>query len=170
MFFLIDGYNLLYAMGVLQGRSGAHVLEKARLRLLGFVHGGHGDDSARVTVVFDAKHAPPDADAEQHYQGIRVLFALAQEQADDLIEEMIRKASAPKQLTVVSDDRRIRTAAERRHCIAWTCGDYMDHLEGVRKTRSRPRPAVEGGKPEHLSPEETQRWLEEFGGLDGLTD
>ena len=33
--YLIDGYNLLHAMGVLQGRVGPLGLEKARLRLLG---------------------------------------------------------------------------------------------------------------------------------------
>jgi predicted RNA-binding protein with PIN domain len=171
MFFLIDGYNLLYAMGLLQRRSGPQVLEKARLRLLGFLHDGHGDDSHRVTVVFDAKQAPAYADAELEYQGIRVLFALAQEQADDLIEEMIRKASVPKKLTVVSDDRRIRTAAQRRHCIAWTCGEYQDHLDRVRRGESQlPVAATDGGKPDNLTQEEMQRWLDEFGGLEGLTD
>jgi predicted RNA-binding protein with PIN domain len=172
MFFLIDGYNLLYALGLLQRRAGPHVLENARLRLLGFLRDGHGDDSHRVTVVFDAKHAPAYAAAEQEFQGIHVLFALAQEQADDLIEEMIRKASVPKKLTVVSDDRRIRTAAQRRHCLAWTCGEYQDHLDRIRQKGLQP-PSVaapEGGKPEKLTQEETQRWLDEFGGLEGLTD
>jgi hypothetical protein len=170
MFFLIDGYNLIYARGGLQGRSGPHVLEKARLRLLGLLHGSHGDECGRVTVVFDAKHAPPGVDAEQDYQGIRVVFALTQDQADDLIEEMIRQASAPKKLTVVSDDRRIRTAAERRHCVAWKCDEYFDYLERRRSTRAQPPPAADAGKPDRLSPEETQRWLEEFGNLDGLDE
>ena len=35
MHYLIDGYNLLYAMGVIHGRLGPAGLEKARLRLLG---------------------------------------------------------------------------------------------------------------------------------------
>src|SRR5262245_16115652 len=168
MLFLIDGYNLLHAMGFLRGRTGPQGLEKARLRLLGLLHGSHGDESNCVTVVFDAHHAPPGADAEQFYQGIHVIFALAQEQADDLIEEMIRKASAPKQLTVVSDARRIRAAAKRRHCPTWVCGEYLDHLERLRSARPRPRPPADPGKPESPSPEETRRWLEEFGGADGL--
>ncbi len=165
MFFLIDGYNLLYAMGILDGRTGPHVLERARQRLLGFLHGGHGDESERVTVVFDARHAPPGADGEQFYQGIHVLFALSQDQADDLIEELVRKASAPRQLTVVSDDRRVRAAAERRQCTAWTCDEYLDHLDRSRRAPPRPRPSPDA-KPEGMSQEETRRWLEEFGGLD----
>ena len=61
--FLIDGYNLLHAMGVLHGRVGPTGLQKARLRLLGLLHGAHGEASSAVTVVFDAAHAPP-ADEE----------------------------------------------------------------------------------------------------------
>ena len=54
MLYLIDGYNLLHAMGVLRGRVGPTGLEKARRRLLGLLHGSYGDESCRVTVVFDA--------------------------------------------------------------------------------------------------------------------
>ena len=52
--YLIDGYNLLYAMGVLVGPVGPTGLAKARLRLLGLLHGAHGEESAAVTVVFPA--------------------------------------------------------------------------------------------------------------------
>ena len=52
--YLIDGYNLLYAMGVLGGPVGPHGLEKARLRLLGLLHGSFAEESFTVTVVFDA--------------------------------------------------------------------------------------------------------------------
>jgi predicted RNA-binding protein with PIN domain len=170
MLFLVDGYNLMYSLGYLTKRTRPQGLEAARGRLLAFLRDAHGDESHRVTVVFDAKHAPENALAERVHDGIRVLFALTQEQADDLLEEMIRKASVPKQLAVVSDDRRVRTAGERRQCLAWSCNEYLDYLEGARSARHRPRPAADGGKPEKLSQEETQRWLEEFGGLDGLAD
>ena len=46
MFYLIDGYNLLFALGVLRDRTGPEKLEKARLRLLGFLHSAHGDEAA----------------------------------------------------------------------------------------------------------------------------
>ena len=50
--YLIDGYNLLHAMGILHGRTGPTGLEKARLGLLGLLKGAYGDEASAVTVVF----------------------------------------------------------------------------------------------------------------------
>src|SRR5216683_3684936 len=99
--YLIDGYNLLHAMGVLRGRVGPQGLEKARLRLLGLLQGALGKDAGQATIVFDAAGAPAGTADEQDYQGIHVRFAVHHEQADDLIEALIRQTSAPKQLAVV---------------------------------------------------------------------
>ncbi len=54
MLYLIDGYNLLYAMGGHQRRTGPAGLAWARRRLLSFLKGCYGDDAPAVTVVFDA--------------------------------------------------------------------------------------------------------------------
>jgi predicted RNA-binding protein with PIN domain len=164
MSYVIDGYNLLYAMGVLHGRVGPKGLEKARLGLLGLLHAVYGDESKAVTVVFDAAHAPPDVPEEQQYQGIQVRFAVEQEQADDLIEKLIRRDSAPRQLTVVSDDHRIQRAARRRHCTVSGCAQYLAWLEQHRRER-RLELTEADPKPEHLSEKETQHWLHEFASL-----
>src|SRR2546423_542027 len=104
MLYLIDGYNLLHAMGVMRPRMGPSGLERARGSLLGLLAGVYGDEANLVTVVFDAAAAPRGAEREQHHRGIIVRFAIDEAEADDLIEQLIRKASTPKQLTVVSDD------------------------------------------------------------------
>jgi hypothetical protein len=163
MHYLVDGYNLLYAMGLIRGQAGPTGLQKARLRLLGLLHGTYKDDSPTVTVVFDAAGAPPGADEEQDYQGIRVRFAVHNEQADDLIESLIRHDSAPRHLTVVSDDHRLQQAARRRQCVVLGCAGYLDFLE--RQRRRRPRPSGPG-KPEHLTEHEAQCWLHEFSDLE----
>jgi YacP-like NYN domain len=93
MSYVIDGYNLLHAMGLLRGKVGPNGLEKARLGLLGMLRAVYGDDSTTVTVVFDAAHAPADAPEQEEYQGIHVRFAVQQEQADDLIEKLIRSTA-----------------------------------------------------------------------------
>jgi predicted RNA-binding protein with PIN domain len=162
MLFLIDGYNLLYDEGLLlRGRTGPLVLERARLRLLDLLHQKLGPKAADVTVVFDAKHAPPGAAAAQTYQGIRVLFAPADGEADDLIEDLIRRAAAPEKLTVVSNDHRIHQAAKRRKCAVQRCGDYLTWLDTQAKPprpTAQPRPEREGG--------DAADWLREFGDLD----
>jgi uncharacterized protein len=162
--YLIDGYNLLFAMGVLQARTGPHGLEKARLGLLGLLKGTYGDEAANVTVIFDASHAPPGLVSEQEAGGIHVRFAVGDKEADDVIEERIRHASAPKHLTVVSDDHRIQQAARRRHCVVLGCIDYLEWLERHRRLRKHAPEAPE--KQPSGSSEETKHWVEVFAELD----
>jgi hypothetical protein len=161
MRYLIDGYNLLHAMGVLTGRVGPHGLEKARLALLGRLLVLHPDDPGRVTVVFDAANAPAGAEREQEHQGLHVVFALTEE-ADDVIEAIIRQESAPRLLTVVSDDRRLKEAARRRHCLSLGC---LDYLEQVGKPAPTPPTSDGPAKPQGVSADETARWLKEFADL-----
>jgi hypothetical protein len=148
MRYLIDGYNLLHAMGLLAGRVGPRGLEKARLALLGRLHGLCGDVPGRVTVVFDASGAGRGASAEQDYHGVRVRFALGEE-ADDVIEDLIRRDPSPGDLTVVSDDLRLRQAARRRRCPALGCLDFIEQA-----TRP-PRPAGHPGSSAKASPRGT---------------
>jgi hypothetical protein len=161
---LIDGYNLLHAMGVLHGRVGPTGLEKARLRLLGLLQGVYGEEASTVTVVFDAANAPPGVPEAEDYHGIHVRFALRHEQADDLIEDLVRHHSAPQHLTVVSDDHRIRDAARRRHCAILGCVDYLEWLGKHRRQRSQP-PATGETKPQQISAAEAEHWLHEFADL-----
>jgi predicted RNA-binding protein with PIN domain len=170
MLYLVDGYNLLHAMGVLQGRVGPAGLEKSRIRLLGLLHGAMGDESGLVTVVFDAAKAPPGANEEQEYHGIQVRFAVGEFEADDLIEKLIHQASAPKQLSVVSDDHRIQAAARRRRCTVLGCGDFLDWLDRHRQEKHKSPVDESAAKPEGSSRSETQHWLREFGDLESDPD
>jgi predicted RNA-binding protein with PIN domain len=164
MAYLIDGYNLLHAMGVLRGRAGPQGLEKARQRLLGLLLGALGAEASNATVVFDAAGAPAGIKDEQEYQGIHVRFAVHQEQADDLIEELIQRSSAPKQLTVVSDDHRLQQAARRRHCPVLGCLDFVEELERIR--RRHKTKSVKQTEKEVASKKDVERWLQAFADLD----
>lgn len=168
MRYLIDGYNLLHAMGALQGRTGPTGLEKARRRLLGLLASVYGRESAAVVVVFDAAGARAGAAGREDHLGIRILFAVEHEQADDMIEALIRRDSAPRGLTVVSDDRRLREAARRRHCRTVGCLDYLDDLDRRRRAgRAGPKPEE---KRYVSSPEEILRWQREFKSIEGDPD
>ena len=162
MRYLIDGYNLAHATGDLLGRTERpHGLEKARLALLGRLIALHGDDIGCVTIVFDALNAPPGAESQQDYKGVHVLYS-RHEEADDLIETLILKESSPRQLTIVSDDHRLKDAARRGKCTSVGCLDYLEQAGRPAPTR----PIADGSaKPQAVSAEETQRWLAEFADL-----
>jgi hypothetical protein len=160
MRYVIDGYNLLYAWGLAPRGGGPRQLERARenlLRRLRQCGGGH-----RLTVVFDARNAPAEAAGAQEYHGIHVRFP-RDGTADDWIEDLLRREGAPQDVTVVSDDHRLRQAAERRRCRSLRCLDYVVQLQQPRPA-APPAPPAEGpSKPEAPSPEETRHWLETFG-------
>src|SRR5258708_679995 len=123
MFYLIDGYNLLFALGLAGKRVEPKAFEQARRQLLDWIHAAHGTTVGAVTVVFDGVHAPEGAAEFHDDRGLHVRFAVGQ-LADDLIEVLIRGERHPERLTVVSSDHRIQTAAKRRGatlCVLVTC-------------------------------------------------
>ena len=100
--------------------AGPGGLERSRLALLNFLAESlEPAEMPRTTVVFDAREAPPGpaADAGDH-RGLTVRFAARDDDADTLIEELIRADSAPRRLTVVSSDHRLQRAAHRRRARA----------------------------------------------------
>ncbi len=163
MRYLIDGYNLMHAMGLLAGPVRPSRLQFARVRLLDDLCRWCGEGAERVSVVFDATDPPPGARPELFFRRIHVYFSQGR-QADDLIEDLIEQEPTPGQLTVVSDDHRIQRAARRRHCPVLGC---LDFLEGIRQPAPQAGPADEptSAKPEVLSDEETRHWLREFSDL-----
>ncbi len=165
MYYLIDGYNLLHALGIISPKlNGQVTLDLARRQLLEMVYRAHRQEPAQVTVVFDAAHGARKP-SETTYKGVHVSFAVNYHQADDLIELLIKRAPHPRELTVISNDHRIQNAAERKGCQVMDCGRYMDLLSGMKpaeKTSTNGRPT----KPESLSDAEKAHWLQEFAELD----
>ena len=123
-------------------------------------------------MVFDANSPPRDFPLESEHKGLSLIFALGDENADARIEQLIAQHSAPKSLTVVSTDRRIRRAAGRRKARAMTAEEFLDLIE--RPRGQEPRADAAGTGPSAraldrdlpLSSDEAAFWLEEFGELE----
>ncbi|MFO0906619.1 MAG: NYN domain-containing protein [Pirellulales bacterium] len=161
---LIDGYNLLFASGIVGEVRGARGGESSRLALLDFLAEVVPTAvAARTTIVFDAADAPPGLPAAFKHRGIQVRFARHKQDADALLEDLIEQATDPRQLTVVSSDHRVQRAARRRGAT------YLDseiwYAERLRERRSRAQAAdASDVKPEgRLSREDVAGWLREFG-------
>jgi len=160
---LIDGYNLLYAVGILGRHVGPGTLERARQALLGFLAASLSEsERADTTVVFDAKSHPPGVPRELNYRGIRVLFAVGHADADDLLQQLIRADSSPRRLVVVSSDHQLHRAARRRRATAIDSDCWYDELRRHRRARQQPGlPAEERPAPEPGA-EDAAYWLDVF--------
>ena len=162
---IIDGYNLMHAAGLARDSYAPGVLERCRLRLLTLV-AGLLDEMQRehTTIVFDAKDAPAGGSRQDMFQGILIEYSPPGQEADDVIELLIRQHSAPKQLLVVSSDHRLHKAARRRRAHARDSDRFLDDCERRARKRTASTPDL---KPEEdLSPAMLEAWLTAFGDID----
>jgi uncharacterized protein len=169
---LIDGYNLLNVVGILGRGVGPGSLERARLALLNFLAESlDAKELAKTIVVFDSREAPWGLPRTVQHRGLTVQFASKYPDADCLIEELIQKESAPRQLTVVSSDHRLQRAARRRRARAvdsdiW----YAEILRARRALQERSPEDTPVRPPAPLLPEDVEYWLEQFGGQEQLEE
>jgi predicted RNA-binding protein with PIN domain len=162
---LIDGYNLMYAAGILGGGSGPGALERRRLALLNFLAESlDPEELPQTTVVFDAREPPWGLKQSVRHRGILVRFATKYESADALIEELIRAASAPRRLVVVSSDHEIQRAARRRRASAVDSEAWYAELVQRRRQRQQTVPEPPDRPPVPLLEEDVNYWLRQFGG------
>ncbi len=171
MSLVVDGYNLLFTAGMELRHLGPGTLERARHALLRFLAESLTMKERQETVVvFDAKEAPPGAEAERWHDGIRVLFAREYDEADELIEELIYSDSVPHRLVLVTSDLRLQRAARRRRAQVVSSDDWLDALEWRQRERReeerRRGDAVTEPMPSPrrigLDRDEVDHWLAEF--------
>ena len=139
MRYLIDGYNLMYAAGLLGKKLGPDRFRQVRTRFLNDVASALGPiESQLTTVVFDASQAPDDQPTELNHQGISVIFAVDNENADERIEELI----APSFRAQEPDGRLLRPPHSNRRDASQGARD-----DGRRFPRLARRPPQETEGP-----------------------
>jgi predicted RNA-binding protein with PIN domain len=166
---LVDGYNLMHELGLLEKRLGPDGFRKARNRFLNRLAEGLGAEAShQTTVVFDAREAPGHLPRESTHKGLTVIYADEDEGADARIEQLIAAHSVPKSLTVVSTDHRIRKAASRRKARIVTADAFWQQLENPSYRApppARPQPE-EPSRHFGPSPDEAAEWVEAFRDLE----
>jgi|SRR5262245_25917677 len=161
MRYLIDGYNLMYALGLARRNGGRAAWDRGRRLLLDWLADQHGPAAGNVTVALDAQNARGGLVIEESHRGLRIVRKQGRA-ADDMIEDLLKDERSPQTLTVVSNDARVREAASRRGCMVQKCEDYIDAV----MDRPRPRTPADDQpeKDERATPAEIAEWLQKFGG------
>ena len=156
---LIDGYNLLHAIGYHGDLSEPGVLESARVRMLEKLSQYLTEEERKNSlVIFDAGHRSKDLKQQYVRDLIRVEFAMDHLDADSRIQELIRDDNVPKQLLVVSSDHRIQRTARARHASFLDSDQWLVLLESRLQSVS-----AEADPDATLKPEtENDYWMELF--------
>ena len=111
-------------------------------------------------IIFDGT-GPRDKSHFDNIANLEVCFAGLGKDADTVIENKIKANTAPKRLSIVSSDRRLRDAARSRKATAVKSEVFWDNLQ---KQLKRKKPVKEPeAKRTGLSESETKQWLEIFG-------
>jgi len=155
--FIIDGNNLLWAVdGTREGPS--EITDVGLCRAVG----GYLEQIGQAgEVIFDGT-GPRDKSEFDNIDGVEVLFAGFGTDTDTVIEGKIDANTAPRSLTVVSSDRRLRKAARARRANSVKSEAFWAELQ--RELGKKKRIAREpNGKKHGLSDGETEQWLEFFG-------
>lgn len=153
---VIDGYNLLRSIEHLYEDSGpisdvklCHAIDK----YLKYTH-------QKGEIIFDGI-GPPDKSTLNTLANIEIIFTGSNTDADTVIETKIKSSTAPTNLTIVSNDRRICDAASARKAISTKSEDFWnDVVKFLTKKRLAPEPH---GKRHGLTDGETSQWLKLFG-------
>lgn len=105
----------------------------------------------------------PLAEVHSPVTEIEILYAGPGREADEVIERLIAEDTAPRRLVVVSSDRRIQRAAQRRRARSWTSERFAHELSAA-LAAGRGKPPDPGTAPDaHLPADQVRRWLEMFG-------
>ena len=163
---LIDGYNVLFQSQLVGKGRGKLWLQRARERLLTLLQEKLSASEQRATqIVFDASRASDSTNSYRTSQGLTVTFATEYPEADDLIEEILRTHSHPKNLRVISSDQRIRRRAIARRAQSIDAESFLNELH--RPPSKHVPPPVSAETPAGTEPlpshEEIEFWLKEFG-------
>ncbi len=156
--FIIDGYNLLWAVHKIDQEYG----ELADVQLCRIVGRYLKTIGEKGEIIFDGT-GPRDKSEFDNTADVEVLFVGAGTDADTVIEEKIKANTAPKRLTVVSTDRRLRRAARTRRAAAIKSEDFWREVCKQLSRKNRGKKREPGEKQWGLSTGETEQWMKFFG-------
>lgn len=157
---LIDGYNLLHQSPVMGKPRGRNWLARARIRLVEYVAKLlTAQERDQTMIVFDAGRTGAANHADEILYGIYVTYAAPGQEADDIVELLVRQHPTPRLLTVVSSDHRLQRCANSRRAQPIDSDVWLSkRLSNLQLPDSQPNDL----KPE-ISAQEIAEFMQQFG-------
>lgn len=158
MHYLIDGHNLIARIPDIDLSDPD---DEAQL-ILRLKRWTAADGRRRVTVYFD-RGLPGGRDP--HFSGgpVEVIFTSSRKTADDLLIGRIRRVNNPPEFTLVSSDREVVSAAERRGMPVLDSETFAGQMAAESEERQSPQPQASQKEEPLVSAEEVAQWMELFG-------
>lgn len=136
MHYYIDGYNLLFRY-----IGDSEDLHKHRQQLVDELNQKFQQLKMHVTIVFDAQYQFGES-TRSHFQNVEILFSAYGETADDLILEKVKEASKPKEVIVVTSDKKLAWFARRCTAQTQSVEFFMNWLTKSSKSQKKKKIAV----------------------------
>jgi predicted RNA-binding protein with PIN domain len=150
---LIDGYNVLFKAI----RPPGHRLSEERDKLVGRIGRHCAATGQRARIFFDPKRGPgvTGFDRVRRRPPVEVV-ELSEVSADDAIRAIVESGSDRTAFRVVSSDREVTDAAQRRKFETMASEQFLKEME-------RGEAEAPGEKPGGLAPGEVNYWMDQFG-------
>ena len=156
--YLFDGYNVYHAARKMADQW-SHLTSST---LCQWIARDMQRLKDRAIVVFDGKKLRGQSSEMLPAGFVEILYSGPEQDADMVLEDLIQQNTAPRRLTVVSSDNRVRKAARKRRCKLLKSPEYLE--EWIRRQQTSPRRPVEPiQKRRGLGAGELSAWLERFG-------
>jgi len=147
--YLIDGYNLLYALPEIPPGS----WQDKRAALLKLLQSRRPQGNNPLSVIFDSREGGGNT---LHDRGFTVIYT-AGESADDWIATYVRAAENPRILVVVSNDKGIRDQVRGTGARFISVAEFLKSPQNVKKTSSEPQ--RDPSENAEITEEFKQKWL-----------
>jgi hypothetical protein len=152
---IIDGHNLLHVVHKDENCNPVSDIGLCRIISMYLRQTGQSGE-----IIFDGT-GPPDKSGFDNMNNLEIFFAGLGTDTDTVIEDKISASTAPKRLTIVSSDRRLRKAARARKATSVKSDVFWHNMQKQLSRKRLPKEPPE--KRKGLTDGETSQWLDIFG-------
>jgi predicted RNA-binding protein with PIN domain len=157
MYFLIDGYNLLFRL-----HESKKSLQFQRQTIIRSLQKEFKCLHLEGTIVFDGRHRQDEQSGLSYHSPLIIAYSHKGQTADQAIIEKLETASVPSQITVVTDDKFLATTARGLKARTLGLQAFIVLLEKKQAKKRLKREETLDERPFKETQRNMERLLKEF--------